>query len=537
VSSSHSDSSPATPVRPGSASPWSDVRSGFLVFLIALPLCLGIAMASGFPPISGIFTAVIGGILVTALGSARLTIKGPAAGLIVVVLGAVQELGQGDAVLGYRRALAVGVVAAIIQILFGALRVATVGVTMSPSVVHGMLAAIGIIIISKQSHVALGVKAVAKEPLQLLAELPHSVMNMNPEVAIIGLGSLAILFLHPRVRIPWVKRIPGQAFVLLFAVPLGIYFGLKHAHDYQAFAQHYHVGPEYLVTLPSSILSAVSFPNFSGALSGVFIKYVIMFTLVGSIESVLSTLAVDALDPAKRASNLNRDLFATGIGNLLASFIGGLPMISEIVRSKANIDAGARSSKSNFFHGLFLAIAVGAFPAVLHQIPLAALAAMLVFTGTRLAHINELLHIKEIGKDQLALFLTTLVVTLATDLLVGVMCGLLLEIILHWRRGASISTMLSTKVLAEREGNTLRLRVAGAAAFPAILQLRRHLSALAPEVELVTVDVGGAVLVDHTFLARLDGMSQEWPKARLEILGIETLRPASVHPHATRRRA
>jgi len=494
-------------------------------------------MASGFPPIAGVFTAIIGGMLVTLLGSARLTIKGPAAGLIVVVLAAVQELGQGDPVLGYRRALAVGVVAALLQILLGVFRIATVGVTMSPSVVHGMLAAIGIIIISKQSHVALGVKAAAKEPLELLLELPRSLVHMNPEVATIGLGSLLILFLHPRVKLGWVKLIPAQAFALLFAVPLGIYFGLDHAHDYQAFAQHYHVGPEYLVTLPSSLVAAVALPDFSVATSGAFIKCVVMFTLVGSIESVLSTLAVDALDPAKRSSNLNRDLLATGVGNLLASSIGGLPMISEIVRSKANIDAGAQTSKSNFFHGAFLAIAVGAFPALLHQIPLAALAAMLVFTGTRLANVRELIHVKEIGKDQLALFLTTLFLTLATDLLVGVLAGLLLEVILHWRRGASISTMLSTRVLAEREGDTLKVRIAGAAAFPAILQLRKHLCQLGPEVNLVSVDVGGAVLVDHTFLARLDGMSQEWPQARLEIVGIDRLRPASLHPHATRRRS
>jgi len=518
-------------------STWSDLRSGFLVFLIALPLCLGIAMASGFPPIAGIFTAVIGGLLVTVFGSARLTIKGPAAGLIVVVLAAVQELGHGDPVLGYRRALAVGVVAAVIQILLGALRVATVGVTMSPSVVHGMLAAIGLIIISKQSHVALGVKATAKEPLALLLELPHSILHLNPEVATIGLGSLLILFLQPKLPLAWMKRIPAQAYTLLFAVPLGIYFGLDHAHDYQAFAQHYHVGPEYLVTLPSSLLSAVTFPDFSDMGSVVFVKCVVMFMLVGSIESVLSTLAVDALDPVKRSSNLNRDLFATGVGNLVAASIGGLPMISEIVRSKANIDAGAQSSKSNFFHGLFLAVAVAAFPALLHQIPLAALAAMLVFTGTRLFNVSELLHVKEIGKDQLALFLTTLTLTLATDLLVGVLCGLCLEVILHWWRGASIPTMLGTKVHAERDGSTLKLRIAGAAAFPAILQLRKHVTALAPDVSLVSVDLGGAVLVDHTFLARLDGMAQEWPHARLEIVGIDGLRSASLHPHATRRRA
>ncbi len=515
----------------------ADLRSGFLVFLIALPLCLGIAMASGFPPVAGIITAAIGGIVVSWLGSARLTIKGPAAGLIVIALGAVQELGQGDPMVGYRRALAVGVVAAAVQIGLALLRGATVGITMSPSVVHGMLAAIGVIIMSKQLHTVFGVTPEAKEPLELLAEVPQSVLHANPEVLLIGLGSLAILFLHPFIPSKKLKAIPAAVFVLAFAVPLGLVFDLDHAHDYRIWSHTFHLGPEYLVQLPSSITSAVAFPDFSDVLSATSIKYIVMFALVGSIESVLSVLAVDSLDPARRPSDLNKDLLATGVGNLLAASVGGLPMISEIVRSKANIDAGARSIRSNFAHGLFLAVAVALVPSLLHQIPLAALAAMLVYTGSRLASPAEFIHAKDIGKDQLVLFMTTLVVTLASDLLIGVAAGLTLKVVLHWSRGASIPTLLKTRVEANQNGKVLELRLQGAAAFTTLLAVRRHLIALTADTTLVRIDLSDVVIVDHTFLSRLRAMADEWEKAKLELVGLDRLRPVSAHPAATRRKA
>ncbi len=514
----------------------ADLRAGFLVFLIALPLSLGIAMASSFPPVAGILTAIVGGVMATFLGSARLTIKGPAAGLIVIAIGAVQELGHGDLMLGYKRALAVGVCAAVIQILLSFARAATAGIAMSPSVVHGMLAAIGVIIISKQAHTVLGVTPEGKEPLHLLAEIPESIMHANPEILALGLLALLILFLWPLIRWNWAKAVPAPLIVLAITVPLALIFDLEHQHNYTLLAHQYHVGPEFLVTLPGSILDAIAFPDFSAVLTGASMKYVVMFALVGTVESTLSVIAVDAMDPEKKPSNLNKDLFAVGVGNLVSSSIGGLPMISEIVRSKANIDSGARSGWSNFSHGVLLLAFVALAPGLLHMIPLAALGAMLVYTGARLASPSELIHARQIGNDQLILFTTTLIVTLATDLLIGVAAGLVLKIVLHLARGASLGSLLRTRCDESRDGEELRLTLHGTATFTNLLGVRRSLSSVEGDVSKVVLDLSDVTLVDHTFLARIEGMADEWPDTTLEIAGTELLQPVSEHPHAARRR-
>lgn len=519
-----------------SSFPMADLKSGFLVFLIALPLCLGIAMASGFPPIAGVMTAIIGGVFVTFLGSAALTIKGPAAGLIVIALGAVQELGQGDPITGYRRALAVGAVAAVVQIVLALLSAATFGVAMSPSVVHGMLAAIGVIIISKQAHTLVGVAPASKEPLQLLMEIPHSIAHANPEILFLGGVSLLILFGLPLIRSRWAKVLPAPIIVLLFAVPVSLWLDLDHSHSYAFLSHQFDIGPKFLVHLPGSLLQAVTFPDFSMVFTAASLKYVVMFAMVGTIESTLSVLAVDQLDPQKRTSNLNRDLLALSVGNLCSALLGGLPMISEIVRSKANIDAGAQSRWSNFFHGAFLLIFVALAPGLLQEIPLAALAAMLVYTGARLASPRELWHVKAIGLDQLALFMTTLVVTLASDLLIGVASGLVLKIILHRARGATFRQIFRSRVEKTQEGSQLRLTLHGAAAFTSLISVRKALLDLDPSCRKVLIDVGDAVIVDHTFLSRLVSIGNEWPNVELEVVGIEELTPHSPHPHSTRRR-
>jgi len=511
-----------------------DLKSGFLVFLIALPLCLGISIASGFPPAAGILTAIIGGMLSTFTGGAKLTIKGPAAGLIVIAIGSVMELGQGDMQLGYERTLAVGVAAAIIQIVFSFIRAATLGVIMSPSVVHGMLAAIGVIIIAKQSYVMMGVKPVSKEPLELLAQIPQNIGHSNPYVLLLGIISLVILFMLP--RLPWkaLKALPAQIWVLLVTIPIALAMNIQSQHDYLFANQQYHLGPEYLVQLPASLLNIFTFPDFSHLLTAASIKYIIMFALIGTIESTLSALAVDSMDPNKGSTHLNKDLFATGLGNLLSSLLGGLPMISEIVRSKANIDAGAQSRWSNFFHGAFLLLFVALIPSLLNQIPLAVLAAMLVFTGARLASFSQLLHIKKIGVDQLVLFSSTLFVTLATDLLVGVGVGILLKLALHLLRGVPFKSIFYPKIQSHIKQRDLYITIESAATFSSILPLRRTIQQGCHLVDNVIINFSNSNLIDHTFLSYLDTLRQEWPALNFRLEGLGELRSLSQHPHATK---
>jgi MFS superfamily sulfate permease-like transporter len=534
---SHNPALTASQPPPPGATLMADLRAGFLVFLIALPLCLGIAVASGFPPISGVMTAIIGGLLVSFAGSSRLTIKGPAAGLIVIALGAVQELGGGDLSLGYERTLAVGAAAAALQIIFALLRAARIGVAMSPSVVHGMLAAIGLIIVSKQAHTLAGVSPSSEQPLELLLEIPASLLRANPQILLIGLVSLFILVAWPLAR-AWrfSAAIPAPLVVLAVAIPLGLHFELSLPHAYEFRGRWHELGPEFLVALPDSLLAAVTFPDFSAITSLTSLKYVAMFALVGTIESTLSVLAVDSLDPEKRASKLDRDLFGVGLGNLACAFVGGLPMITEIVRSKANIDAGARTSRANFFHGAFLLVFVAAFPALLEMIPLACLGAMLVFTGARLASPRALAHTRRIGTDQLLLFVTTMIVTLATDILVGIAAGLTLDFVIHLVHGAPLWSLFFAQVEEQSDGSQLRLKIRGAATAPALLAIRKRLARLDPSIKSVVFDLNEAAIIDHTFLVRLATLADELPGVELECEGIETMQPASSHPLASRHR-
>ncbi len=512
----------------------ADIKAGFIISLIALPLCLGIATASGFPPFAGLITAIVGALIVSWIGSARFTIKGPAAGLIVIALGAVVELGQGDMSKGYHQAIAVGVGAGILQLILALARTAGLGIAMSKTVVHGMLAAIGIIIVSKQVHVALGVKPEAHEAIGLIAEIPASFIDANFVVSLIGFVSLIVLLAWPKIAFGKLKLIPAHLVVLFLAVPMAVYFGLPSDAGTQFFGSTVATGSKFMVQLPDSILDGLTFPDFSAIFSLTSIKYILMFALVGSIESTLSVVAVDAIKEYKHPSDLNRDLFAVAVGNTIAAFLGGLPMISEIVRSKANVDAGAQSHRANFFHGVFLLLYVAVLTDLIQLIPLSALAAMLIVTGLRLASLKEVLHANEIGKDQLFLFSLTVVVTLLTDLLMGVAAGLIAKVVFHGIRGVGPIALFKSHISSKKQGNIWVISISGNAAFTSLLKLKKTVAAIPDKDILVQVDVSHAKLVDHTFLSGLDVVFSVRPDLKMDIVGMDTMRAVSDHPLAVR---
>ena len=347
----------------------SDLLAGFLVFLIALPLCLGIALASGFPPAAGIITAVVGGLIVSRLNGSYVTINGPAAGLIVVILNSVQVLGEGDPIAGYHYTLAAIMLAGALQFLMGVNRLGQWSTLVPSAVVHGMLAAIGIIILAKQSHVLLGVTPNTDSIITALIQIPQSLFHPQPQIALIGLTGLGVLIVWPLLKQPTLKLIPAPIMVLVTGMLLGQFFGLQHEHLHpflssaEIVAGHEHlIAPQYLVDLPDQVSAFFALPDFAKMTSLTFWEAVLSICLVGSLETLLSANAVDKLDPYKRQSDLDQELTAVGLGNMIVGFIGGLPMIAEIVRSSANINNGAKTAWANFFHGLILAVFVVFFP-------------------------------------------------------------------------------------------------------------------------------------------------------------------------------
>ena len=530
----------------GLAENWrQDLIAGFLVFLIALPLCLGIAMASGFPPMSGIISAVIGGLVVSRINGSYVTINGPAAGLIVVILGAVQNLGNGDAMAGYRYTLAAILVASVLQILMGIFKAGKLNAYFPASVVHGMLGAIGIIIMAKQIHTLLGVKPEGKEIIDTILEIPHSVAELNPEIAIIGGAGMAILIVWSLMKNRYLKMIPGPLIVVAVGMLLERYFDLDHEHVYmfmhdQAFLPHheYTVGPKFLVSIPENVMSSFYFPDFGKVATGEFWGAVISICLVGSLETLLSATAVDKLDPYQRQSNLNRDLMAVGVGNLLTSAIGGLPMIAEIVRSSANINNGARTGWANFFHGLLLAVFVLCFPWLIHEIPLASLAALLVYTGFRLASPKEFAKTMDIGKEQLVIFISTILGVLATDLLIGVIIGILVKLLIHLARGVSLRDLLKMSYEVQQEpGNVYRIRIQGSAIFANFVGLKCELNTL-PKGRMIIIDVTDTTYIDHTVMEFIHNFQHNYSNhgGTCEIHGMESLDSFSGHPLAARKR-
>jgi MFS superfamily sulfate permease-like transporter len=497
-----------------------DILSGFLVFLIALPLCLGISLASGYPAVAGIFTAIVGGLVATFISNAELTIKGPAAGLIVIALGCVQEFGFTGGVdpakdfQAYRLALGVGVVAGVYQIILGLFRVGILVDLFPKAAIHGLLASIGIIIISKQFPVLMGLNPQGS-PLELLAGIPSFILNMNPKVALIGIMGMVIVLGYGYIKNSKLKVIPAPMLMLLITVPMGTFLAIGVGGSYTFNNHIYELGQVFLVNVPGSLLNAVTFPDFSGVTTETGIKYTVLFAIIGSLEGVLSAKAIDAIDPWGRKTNLDRDLLATGLANTLSAFIGGLPMISEIVRSKANIDNGARTRFANFHHGMFLLICVALIPGVINQIPLAALAALLVITGYRLASPHEFATIYREGKDQFIIFISTILGVLATDLLKGLAIGIGVKIVIHFIRGGSIFK-LNAKIIPERDKSvTVFLR--GSIIFSSWIPLRKQLQRFFEDGKRVTLDITETKFVDRRVMSKVEEWQKKFKEKGLEL--------------------
>jgi MFS superfamily sulfate permease-like transporter len=507
-----------------------DAVAGFLVFLLALPLSLGIAKASGFPAAMGVLTAMIGGMFVSIFAGSALTIKGPAAGLITICAGAVTELGalNIEGYTGVQLACGVVVVMSVIQIAFGFLKFGTLSDFFPPSAVHGMLAAIGLIIFSKQIHVLLGIDpATLKglEPVELFEMIPHSFANADPRVAFVGVVSLIIVFGMPLLKGKLIKKIPAPMVVLLVTIPMALAMDFRHTE------------PAFDLVSIGNFWENIRFnASFAAIGTGVFWKYVVMFLFINSLESLLTVKAVDGLDPYKRESNANKDLSALGAGNALSGLLGGLPMISEVARSSANVNFGGRTRWANFFHGLFLLIAMLLFIPVIEMIPNSALAALLIAVGYRLASPKEFFKTYKIGADQLVVFVITIIVTVSTDLLIGVGSGILVKFIFHILNGAPLKGLFKANYEFSETNGEYSVDVKDAAIFSNLIGFKNMFKRIAPGKKVV-INFANARIVDHSFMEQLHHFEEEYQHGggTVSVIGFDYFQSMSSHPLAARK--
>ena len=324
---------------------------------------------------------------------------------------------------------------------------------------------------------------------------------------------------------------------------MGQYFDLSHQHSYSFLGHDYDLGEQFLVAVPTNLIAAMAFPDFSALTEAKYLlislQWIVMFSLIGSLESMLSAKAIDMIDPWRRKTNLNRDLVAVGIANTVVASIGGLPMISEIVRSKANIDNGARTRFANFWHGVLLLAFVALLPGLIHRVPLAALAAMLVYTGFRLASPLEFINVYKTGREQLIIFVATMVGVLATDLLVGIAIGIAVKLSIHMYNGLPLSSIFLPYLEVEELGeNTVLITARGSAVFSNFIPFRRQIEQLGlVGRNNVIVDLSATKLVDHSVMEKLHELQMDFEQNQLtlEVRGLDAHRPMSSHPMASRK--
>lgn len=477
----------------------SDIKSGLVVFLVALPLCLGIALASGAPLFSGIISGVVAGIVVGALSGSQLSVSGPAAGLSAIVLAAIASLGSFEAF------LLAGLLAGAMQLLLGFLKAGVLSNYLPSNVIEGMLAAIGIIIILSQIPHAFGYDEMhegdffainAAGEHQIFTVLADAINYIHPGAVIVVLVSLAILIAF--LKVPFLKRlksIPGALVAVLAGVAINEFF--------KATGSSLVISQDHLVSLPvpesmNQFLGQFSIPDFAQIANVDIWVVAITIAAVASIETLLCIEAADKMDPLKRYTNTNRELKAQGVGNMLSCLIGGIPITSVIVRTSANVNSGGRTKIAAISHGIFLMAAVLAIPFLLNLIPLASLAAVLLVIGYKLASPAKFVHMwRNSKKFQFIPFVVTVVAIVMTDLLIGVGIGLAVSIYFILRGNVKLAYFF--KKDKHKEGETIHMELAQEVSFlnkAAIKQTFAHL----PENSTLIIDASNTVYIDHDVL-------------------------------------
>lgn len=519
-----------------------NIFSGFVVSLIALPLGLGLAIASEAPPIAGIIAAIAGGIVVSLLGGSNLTITGPGNGLVIVVLSAIVGMGEGDLYQGYLYTLAAIMLSGLLLFIFGVFRLGALSEFFPTTALQGMLAAIGVGILAKQFHVMLGYTDVKGNTVNQLIDIPYSLKSLlnNPSDEIIlasaiGVLSLAFLFLYARIRNPVFQLIPAPMWVVIASIGVMYYYDLILKTPNV-------LGSNLMITLPNNLLTSLPSPDFGKILTSDFMGYTFSITLVAVIESLLSIKAVDKLDPLKRRSNINKDLRALGIATGISGFFGGLNVVTVIARSSVNVNNGANNRSANFFHAAFLVVFILLFARQIQKIPMPALAAILVYTGYRLATPENLLRIYKVGKEQAIIFLTTLVATLMTSLTTGILLGILTTLLVHIflnKSGALFSrNWLKPNVLMylEEETGNYYVSVKNFCSFLNFFKLKAKLDEIPPSAHAI-VDFSLCEFVDHTVMEGLNDYGRSFSRQDgfFEIIGLDIHEAKTEHPFAIRK--
>jgi MFS superfamily sulfate permease-like transporter len=475
----------------------SDFASGLVVFLVALPLCLGIAMASGAPLMSGIISGVIGGIVVGFLSRSHISVSGPAAGLTAIILTAITDFGAFDIF------LTAVFLAGLIQLALGFIKAGSISNYFPTNVIEGMLAGIGIIIILKQIPHAFGYDAdFVGDQSFIQSDGSNSFTSLFEVVNHIQLGSVVITVVSLVILIAWdkvpflkkLKLIPGALIAVISGIVLNEIFILS--------GSSLAISNAHLVTLPvptsfDELKSIVITPNFSGFLNPKVWIVGLTIAIVASIETLLCIEASDRMDVHKRYTDTNVELKAQGLGNILSSLIGGLPMTSVVVRSSANNSAGAKSKMSAIIHGVLLLISVLVIPVILNKIPLATLATILILVGYKLAKPATFIHFWEKGKYQFIPFIATLVAVVTTDLLKGVLLGIVISIVFILK--GNLKRAYSFKKEEYVDGDIIHIHLAQEVSFLNKAAIKSTLNDI-PENSTVVISAEDTVYIAHDIL-------------------------------------